>query len=84
LKSREGGATIQLMPQKLLGQVLKEMELVNEAQIQEALRVQDGKGGLIGEILVELGYVGQEEILLALAAQCGYEVIDLDEFPPDA
>jgi type IV pilus assembly protein PilB len=71
--------------QKPLGQVLKEMELVTEGQIQEALQVQRKKGGVLGEILVDLGYVSKEEILLALAAQMGMEVVDLTEFeiPPE-
>jgi len=65
--------------QKPLGQLLKEMELLTEGQIQEALQHQRKNGGVIGEILVELGYVSKEEILLALAAQMGMEVVDLDE-----
>ena len=69
--------------QKPLGQLLKEMELVTEGHIQEALIVQRKKGGVIGEILVELGYVSKEEILLALAAQMGMEVVDLDEMSID-
>src|SRR5689334_2845964 len=69
--------------QKPLGQVLKEMELVHEGQIQEALAIQRKQGGVIGEILVNLGYVAREEILLALAAQMGMEVVDLDEIEID-
>ncbi len=71
--------------QKPLGQVLKEMELVNEGQIQEAISIQRKEGGVIGEILVKLGYVAREEILLALAAQMGMEVVDLSEMeiPPE-
>src|SRR5678810_98041 len=61
--------------QKPLGQVLKEMELVHEGQIQEALAIQRKQGGVIGEILVNLGYVAREEILLALAAQMGMEAV---------
>ena len=68
---------------KPLGQVLKEMELVSEGQIQEALQIQRKQGGVIGEILVGLGYVAREEILLALAAQMGMEVVDLDEIDID-
>jgi hypothetical protein len=60
---------------KPLGQVLKEMELVSEGQIQEALQIQRKQGGVIGEILVGMGYVAREEILLALAAQMGMEVV---------
>jgi type IV pilus assembly protein PilB len=71
--------------QKPLGQVLKEMELVNEGQIQEALAIQRKEGGVLGEILVKLGFVGREDILLALAAQMGMEVVDLTELeiPPE-
>src|SRR5882672_6278706 len=71
--------------QKPLGQVLKEMELVNEGQIQEALSIQRKEGGVLGDILVKMGYVAREEILLALAAQMGMEVVDLGdlEIPPE-
>ncbi len=66
-------------PQKPLGQLLKEMELVTEGQIQEALAIQRESGGALGRILVELGYVTEEEMLLALGAQVGMEVVNLDE-----
>jgi len=55
------------------------MELVNEGQIQEALAIQRKKGGAIGDVLVELGYVTPQELLLALGAQRGMEVVQLDE-----
>jgi type IV pilus assembly protein PilB len=65
--------------QKPLGQLLKEMELITEGQIQEGLAIQRKDGGVLGDILVKLGYVSKEEILLALAAQMGMEVVDLSE-----
>jgi type IV pilus assembly protein PilB len=65
--------------QKPLGQLLKEMELITEGQIQEGLAVQRRDGGVLGDILVKMGYVSKEEILLALAAQMGMEVVDLSE-----
>ena len=68
---------------KLLGQALKEMKVVTESQIQEALSLQRRKGGLLGEILVSLGHVAREEIQLGLAAQMGMEVVDLEEFDLD-
>lgn len=67
--------------QKPIGQILKEMELVSESMIQEALAFQHTQGGVLGEILVRLGYVAPEEVLLALAAQTGAEVVDLSEIP---
>ncbi|MDI6732441.1 MAG: ATPase, T2SS/T4P/T4SS family [Planctomycetota bacterium] len=68
-----------MSPRRLLGQILKEMEVVSESQIQEALRIQRQKGGAIGRILVQLGYATEEEILLALGAQAGMEVLNLEE-----
>jgi len=68
---------------KPLGQVLKEMELVSEGQIQESLQISASRAASSAKILVNLGYVAREEILLALAAQMGMEVVDLDEIEID-
>jgi len=65
--------------QKPLGQLLKEMELITEGQIQEALQVQRQKGGALGDVLVDLGYISKDELLLALGAQMGMEVVPLEE-----
>jgi len=65
--------------QKPLGQLLKEMELLTEGQIQEALAQQRAKGGAIGDILIGMGYINREELLLALGAQMGMEVVNLEE-----
>lgn len=71
--------------QEPLGQILKRMELITEAQIQEALEIQRKRGGVIGQILVGMGYVAQEEVLLALAAQQqGLEIIQEQHMMPEA
>jgi len=62
-----------------LGQILKDMKLVTESQIQEALAIQKQRGGAIGQILVDLNYVTDEEILTALGRQAGMPVVNLDE-----
>ncbi|HEX7896272.1 MAG TPA: hypothetical protein VF950_00735 [Planctomycetota bacterium] len=67
------------MPKKRLGEVLQELELVDEDRIREALKIQREKGGLIGEILVTLGYVSQEEVQLALAVGRGAKLGGLEE-----
>lgn len=66
------------MAQKSLGEILQEMELVTAQQVKEALNLQKKQGGAIGKILIDLGYVTEEEVCLALAAQTGMEVADLD------
>jgi type IV pilus assembly protein PilB len=71
--------------QKPLGQLLKEMELVTEGQIQEGLQIQREKGGALGDILVGLNYITNDELLLALGAQMGMEVVPMEEMevPPE-
>src|SRR6185503_9382921 len=69
--------------QKPIGRILKDMEILSESQLQEALSLQRREGGVLGQILVRLGFVAQEEVLLALAAQIGMTVLDLFELPPE-
>jgi type IV pilus assembly protein PilB len=69
---------------KLLGQVLKEMKLIHEGQVQEALQVQKKEGGQIGQILVRQGHVTDAQLMLALGRQSGLEVLDLKEFEPQS
>jgi type IV pilus assembly protein PilB len=71
---------------RLLGRILKDLRLVTESQIQEALAIQKESGGALGEILVERNYITREDLTLALATQSGMEVIEnLDdmEIPPE-
>ena len=67
---------------KPIGQILKDMRLITESQIQEALAIQKQSGGALGAILVSLNYVTEQEVLTALGIQAGMEVIDLDTFEP--
>src|SRR3990172_9326514 len=64
--------------QKLLGQILKEMELIKEGQLQEALAIQRKSGGALGEILIKLGYISRDDLMLALASQRELEIVNLD------
>jgi len=54
---------------KQLGQLLK-----------EALEIQKEKGGMIGEILVSLGYAKEEEIAKALTIQYGFPYLPLENY----
>jgi type IV pilus assembly protein PilB len=71
---------------KLLGQILKQMNLVNEGQIQEALEEQRQSGGPIGQILIRLGYISESHLAMALGVQGGMELVDLEglDIPPEA
>jgi len=65
-------------PRRKVGDILVEQGIVTEAQIKEALGKAKVQGGALGQVLVQLGYANEDEIIHALAEQAGMEVIDLD------
>ncbi len=69
------------MMKKLLGEILKEKGLINEARLQVALRHQQVTGQLLGDILIRLGFVSATDIAQCLAEQAGLEFIDIIKYP---
>ena len=64
---------------RLFGQLLKDKGFVTEDQIQEALAIQKQRGGLLGDILVSLRYVTNEQIMRALSDYLGQEIVDIED-----
>lgn len=62
---------------RTLGRILIKMGKLNRTQVNEALEFQKKNPSPIGQILIEMGYVSDEDVQLALAAQVGMEMIDL-------
>jgi adsorption protein B len=56
-----------------LGDLLLESRLLTLARLTEALEVKQRKGGLLGEILVDLGYVPESALVETLGAQLKVE-----------
>jgi type IV pilus assembly protein PilB len=63
---------------KQLGELLVERGIIGEAQLEKALKLQKDKGGLIGQILVALGFAREEEIAQALTVQYGFPYLPLE------
>jgi type IV pilus assembly protein PilB len=61
-----------------IGRVLTKMGKVTREQVVEALTFQKSKGGALGRILIDLGYIKEADLNTGLAAQRGYEWISLD------
>ncbi len=61
-----------------LGRIFIKMGKLKREQVLEALSVQRAKRGPVGQILVDLGYITEQELQLALAAQVGMAPINLD------
>ncbi len=67
-------------PHKRLGELLIEEELVTENQLEEAQKVQQEKGGFIGQILIQLGFVSQEAVASCLVKQCKIPHLSLMDY----
>lgn len=68
---------------KQLGELLIERGVITKKQLEQALNAQKEKGGLIGQVLVSLGYASEEAIAQALTAQYGFPYLPLDNYEID-
>ena len=62
------------MSARPLGEILVLMTGIDPAKVEEALQVQAEKGGRLGEVLVNLKHVTEEQVYQALAAQFDLEL----------
>jgi general secretion pathway protein E len=72
---------------KLLGQLLVERGLLPEDDLQRALTLQRERKGRLGKILLDLGYISQQDLLIVLSEQLGIPRVDpaeLQEVPMEA
>jgi len=70
------------MPLKI-GELLTKAKLVSDQQLEKALDEQKQSGGRLGEHLVRLGFVTEEDILDCLSQQYGVPSINLRHFDID-
>ena len=69
---------------KHLGELLIERGIISEPQLAKALKIQEEKGGLIGQIFVMLGFAKEEEIAQALTVQYGFPYLPLEYYDINA
>ncbi|MEN1704544.1 MAG: ATPase, T2SS/T4P/T4SS family [Planctomycetota bacterium] len=64
-----------------LGRILRKLGKVNREQVYEAIEIQKaGRKVPIGQLLVELGHISQQDVAAGLAAQAGMGYVDLSDF----
>lgn len=68
---------------KKLGEVLLERGVITSKQLEDALAYQRTHGGLLGQVLTQLGMATEEEIALALTAQYGFPYLPLENYELD-
>jgi len=73
-----GMPPIDQLKDRPIGRVLTKMGKITRDQLVEALTFQKSKGGALGRILIDLGYITEKDLNIALAAQRGYETVNLE------
>jgi type IV pilus assembly protein PilB len=66
-----------------LSEILAKKGILTEDKLNEALKIQKGKGGSLGDILVSLGAVSQNELLAILSQELGIPPISLSKYKID-
>ncbi len=67
-------------PTEALGVLLLESGLVSPGQLKEAAARKSRQGGLLGKILVDLGYIRQDDLISFLVKQCKIPHINLMDY----
>jgi type IV pilus assembly protein PilB len=67
-----------------LGELLTKANLITQDQLKEALKAQKDGGSKLGETLIKLGFVAEEDITECLSQQFGVPSINLAHFEIDA
>ena len=71
------------MQKKFLGERLLESGLVRERQLAEALHAQQTTGEQLGQILVRLGHVTEDDLIRLLCEDAGIPFVRLEAIEPD-
>lgn len=61
----------------LLGQALLDRKLITRDHLEEALKEQKKSGGFLGNVLVRMGFISEDNLLRLLAEQLGIEFVKL-------
>ncbi|MBV9068961.1 MAG: type II secretion system protein GspE, partial [Acidobacteria bacterium] len=67
-----------------LGELLTKASLITSDQLKDALKLQKETGGKLGETLIKLGFVAEEDITECLSQQFGVPSINLAHFEIDS
>ena len=60
-----------------VGDLLVEAGAITEEQLQEALAKQKEEGGMIGNIIMDMGFISRELLITVLTTQMGIDFVDI-------
>ncbi len=64
----------------LIGQVLLKKNLISPEQLETGLNIQRTEGGLLGNILVNKGFLSEESFTIALSSQLDLAYIPIEKY----
>ena len=65
-------------PIKMLGEILIYYKIITLKQLNEVLKIQKNTGKRVGEILIDIGYVTQDEINWVLSKQLDIPYVNIN------
>ncbi|MHC4288906.1 MAG: GspE/PulE/PilB domain-containing protein [Planctomycetota bacterium] len=63
---------------RTLGRILIKMRLLTRDKVHKCLAIQKQKGGKLGQIFIEQGFIKPSDLRIALAGQRGMEYVDVN------
>lgn len=66
-----------------LTRILIDKKLIKQSELERAMSVQKEKGGSLGDILADLGYVSKNDLMLILSQELGIPPINLSRYKVD-
>ncbi len=71
------------MKRRKFGELLLSQGVVTREQLDDALDIQRRDGGLLGEIMVQKGFISENEIVRSLSTQYGLPVLRIRDYDVD-
>jgi len=67
----------------LLGEILIKRNIITPDQLTQALKIQKSDNRYIGEILIDLGFMEERDVVVALVIQCNFPYIAVNKYDID-
>lgn len=64
----------------LIGEILLKRRVISQSQLDEALELQKRTGAYLGKSLMQLGYLNEQDVVVALVIQCGLPYIAVNKY----
>jgi len=71
------------MKRRKFGELLLSQGVISREQLDDALEIQKKDGGLLGEIMVQKGFISENEIVRSLSTQYGLPVLRIRDYDVD-